>query len=65
MLNGQLKAIFLEHGYLWQEDIVPLASSGANRYVDNLHYVRFRPEFEELLKIFHAQAHLPIPLAVD
>jgi hypothetical protein len=65
MLSDQLKAIFLGRGYLWQEDIVPLASSGANRYVDNVHYERFRPEFEELLKIFRQQAHLPMPLDVD
>ena len=65
MLNDQLKAIFLERGYLWREDIVPLASSGANRYADNLHYARFRPEFEELLKIFQQQSHLPMPLDVD
>lgn len=65
MLNNQLKAIFLERGYLWREDIAPLASSGANRYADNLHYKRFRTEFEELLKIFHQQAPLPMPLDVD
>jgi hypothetical protein len=50
---------------LWREDIVPLASSGANRYVDNLHYERFRPEFKVLMKIFHQQAYLPMPLDVD
>ncbi|MBW2411043.1 MAG: glycosyltransferase [Deltaproteobacteria bacterium] len=65
MLNNQLKAIFLERGYLWRADIAPLASSGANRYADNLHYKRFRTEFEELLKIFHQQAPLPMPLDVD
>jgi len=65
MLNDQLKAIFLERGYLWREDIVPLASSGANRYADNSHYERFRPEFKKLLKIFRQQAHLPMPLDVD
>jgi hypothetical protein len=64
-LNDQLKTIFLERGYLWREDIVPLASSGANRYADNSHYERFRPQFKELLKIFHQQAHLPMPLDVD
>lgn len=64
-LNDQLKAIFLERGYLWREDIVALASSGANRYADNLDYARFRPQFKALLKIFHQQAHLPIPLDVD
>ncbi|MGD2186468.1 MAG: glycosyltransferase [Desulfobacterales bacterium] len=65
LLNEQLKAIFLERGYWWQDDIVPLASSGANRYVDKAHYERFRPQFENLLNIFHAQRHLPIPLDVD
>jgi len=65
MLNGQLKTIFIERGYAWQEDIMPLGSSGANRYTDNLHYKRFRPQFEELLKIFENQAHLPISLASD
>jgi len=64
-LNDQLKAIFIERGYLWREDIVPLASSGANRYADSSHYERFRPEFKKLLKIFHQQAHLPMPLDVD
>ena len=65
MLNDQLKAIFLERGYGWQKDIVPLGSSGASRYVDQAHYERFRPQFEGLLQIFQQQGHLPIPLAVD
>ena len=65
MLNEQLKEIFFERGYSWQEDIVPLASSGANRYTDATHYERFRPQFEELLKIFQNHSHLPIPLGVD
>jgi glycosyltransferase involved in cell wall biosynthesis len=65
MLNDQLKAIFLDCGYGWQADIVPLGSSGASRYVDQGHYERFRPQFEELLQIFRDQGHLPIPLAVD
>jgi hypothetical protein len=65
MLNDQLKAIFLKRGYLWREDIVPLASSGANRYAHNLHYARFRPEFKDLLKIFQQQSHLPMLLDVD
>jgi len=50
---------------LWREDIVPLASSGANRYADSSHYERFRSEFKKLLKIFRQQAPLPIPLDVD
>ena len=65
MLNDQLKAIFRERGYGWQTDIVPLASSGASRYVDPAHYKQFRPQFEVLLQIFRQQGHLPIPLAVD
>jgi glycosyltransferase involved in cell wall biosynthesis len=65
MLNDQLKAIFLDCGYGWQADIVPLGSSGASRYVDQGHYERFRPQFEALLQIFRDQGHLPIPLAVD
>jgi len=64
-LNDQLKDIFFERGYTWQEDIVPLGSSGANRYTDDTHYERFRPQFEELLKIFQNHAHLPVPLGVD
>ena len=64
-LNDQLKAIFLERGYLWREDIAPLDSSGANRYADNVHYAHFRPQFKELLKIFQQQPHLPMPLDVD
>ena len=64
-LNDQLKAIFVERGYLWGEDIVALASSGANRYANNSHYERFRAQFEELLKIFHQQPHMPMPLDAD
>jgi hypothetical protein len=64
-LNALLKAVFLERGYGWQEDIVPLGSSGASRYVDPTHYERFRPQFAELLQIFRQQGHLPVPLAVD
>ncbi len=65
MLNSQLKAIFFDKGYEWQEDIKPLGSSGANRYVNTAHYESLRPEFEKILRIFHEQAHLPIPLDVD
>ncbi|MGD8446359.1 MAG: glycosyltransferase [Desulfobacterales bacterium] len=65
MLNDQLKDIFFKRGYSWGEDIVPLGSSGANRYTDDTHYDRFRPQFEELLKIFQNHVHLPIPVGVD
>ncbi len=64
-LNDQLKAIFADLKYSWQEDIVPLASSGANRYVDSSHYERFRPQFEELLKIFLKHSELPISRRLD
>ena len=64
-LNDLLKAIFVERGYRWRKDIVPLASSGANRYADNAHYARFRPQFKELLEIFRKQPHQPMPLDVD
>ena len=59
-LNDQLKAFFLDLGYSWQEDIVPLTSGGASRYIDRSHYLQFRPQFEELLKIFQKHARLPI-----
>ena len=65
MLNEQFKAIFLERGYGWRQNIVPLGSSGASRYVDRAHYEMFRPQFEELLQIFRQQGHIPIPLGVD
>jgi hypothetical protein len=65
LLNDQLKAIFIDSGYVWQEDIKPLGSSGANRYADTAHYEQLRPEFKKLLKIFSEQADLPIPLDVD
>jgi len=59
-LNDQLRAFFTGLGYSWREDIVPLTSGGASRYADRSHYVRFRPQFEELLKIFQNHARLPI-----
>jgi hypothetical protein len=64
-LNDQLKAIFSDLGYSWQEDIVPLTSGGASRYIDRSHYLQLRPQFEELLKIFQNQARLPISSRLD
>jgi hypothetical protein len=52
-------------GYSWREDIVPLTSGGAIRYIDRSHYVRLRPQFEELLKIFQNHAQLPISRSLD
>jgi hypothetical protein len=64
-LNDQLKAFFRDLGYSWQEDIVPLTSGGASRYIDRSHYVRLRPQFEELLEIFQKHARLPISSRLD
>jgi hypothetical protein len=63
-LNERLRGIFLQLGYGWQEDIVPLGSSGANRYVDPAHYRRFLPQFQELLRVFQAFP-LPVRLAPE
>lgn len=64
-LNGRFKAIFTDLAYDWTEDIVPLGSSGATRYVDKAHYERFRPQFEGLLKPFLSRPHLPVAPFVD
>jgi hypothetical protein len=64
-LNAQLKAIFLGLGYEWTDDIIPLGSSGANRYMDISHYERFRPELEALLKFFSKWPHIPIRISID
>jgi hypothetical protein len=64
-LNQQVKAIFTKLGYDWTEDIVPLGSSGATRYVDKAHYERFRPQFEDLLKPFLSRPHLPVASFID
>ena len=64
-LNDQLRAIFHDLGYAWREDIVPLTSGGAIRYIDRSHYVRLRPQFEELLEIFQNYAQLPISHSLD
>jgi len=60
-LNDHLKALFGRLGYPWGEDIVPLGSSGANRYVDPEDYRRFRPEFHALMTVFR---EFPLPVAV-
>ena len=44
-LNGILKKLFEELGYQWQEDIVPMLSSGPNRYANGSDFARFRDEF--------------------
>lgn len=53
-LNLLLKKIFSAWGYAWREDIVPLGSSGASRYVHASDYEKFRSEFEWILQAFNA-----------
>lgn len=65
VLNQRFKVIFTDLGYDWTEDIVPLGSSGATRYVDKAHYERFRPQFEGLLKRFLSRPHLPVAPFID
>lgn len=60
-LNDHLKVLFERQGYPWENDIVLLGSSGANRYVDPEDYRRFRPAFHALLAVFR---EFPLPLAV-
>ena len=64
-LNQQFKKIFENLGYEWTEDIVPLGSSGANRYVTTAHYERFRTDFKMLFEIFNKIDRLPIKLSLD
>ena len=60
-LNDRLREIFDQLGYSWHEDIVPLGSSGPNRYVDPDHYRRFLPEFANLLNVFR---QFPLPVRI-
>jgi glycosyl transferase family 1 len=64
-LNAFFKKFFSHQGYDWTEDIVPLGSGGANRYVNPSHYERFRPDFQILLDIFTRKARFPVKLTVD
>lgn len=48
-LNSSLADFFVEHDYHWQNDIVPLDSSGATRYLKKDDYRHFLPEFNQLL----------------
>ena len=61
-LNGEMKDLFSRLGYAWREDIVPLGSSGATRYVDEAHHAAFRAEFEQLLEIL--KPFLPVRLSL-
>lgn len=50
-LNARLKTIFMELGYVWQNDIVPLTSSGPGRYASKADMKRFNPQFERLNRV--------------
>jgi len=64
-LNDYLKNFFAENGYLWREDIIPLDSSGASRYMKKEHYRRFLPEFHRLLSWLQTSTTAPIRFTVD
>jgi hypothetical protein len=64
-LNEILKNLFSDWGYGWSEDIVPLGSSGANRYVCQDDYERFRPDFQWLLNCFQRSDKWPVIFSVD
>lgn len=50
-LNGEMKDLFSRLGYAWHQDIVPLGSSGATRYVAAADYAAFRSEYAQLMEI--------------
>ncbi len=65
VLNRRFQEIFKDRGYDWTEDIVPLGSSGASRYVDSGHYDYFRPEFEHLFETLNQKRLLPIAIVLE
>jgi glycosyltransferase involved in cell wall biosynthesis len=52
-------------GYSWEEDIVGLASSGANRYVSAADYVKFRADFAWLLECLVQWGRKDIKFSMD
>lgn len=64
-LNSQLKFIFNRLGYRWTEDIVPLGSSGANRYMSLGDYEKFEREYRELYAILKKYAAMRIDLTIE
>jgi len=64
-LNQRFKTVFKDLGYSWTEDIVPLGSSGANRYLSRSDYEIFRKEFEQLFGIFRQWGKSPVRLTID
>lgn len=61
-LNGEMKSLFAARSYTWQEDIVPLGSSGATRYIEDAHHAAFREEFAQLLEIL--KPALPVQVSL-
>ncbi|MCP4691167.1 MAG: hypothetical protein GY859_24180, partial [Desulfobacterales bacterium] len=64
-LNEIFKSHFARLGYEWGEDIVPLASGGANRYVTASDYERFTSEFRWLFDAFRGQSDFPLEISED
>lgn len=64
-LNENLIDLFAANGYRWQNDIVPLGSSGASRYLKKEHYRQFLPEFQQLLSWLKPSITPSINLTVD
>lgn len=64
-LNDSLVNIFAENGYVWQNDIVQLTSSGASRYLKKEDYHQFLPEFNQLLAMLQPSVAPAVNLVVD
>ena len=64
-LNKHLAKFFINNGYLWQNDIVPLDSSGTNRYLKKEDYRQFLPQFYQLLSWLQPSVPAYIKLVVD
>ncbi len=65
LLNKYLAGFFADHGSLWQSAIVPLDSSGANRYLHKDQYRQFLPQFHELRSWMQPLVPAGITLEVD
>lgn len=63
-LNELLRGLFFEWGLQWTEDIVPLASSGASRYVKASELERFQKEFQFILDCFLFSGTFPVGLTL-
>ncbi len=64
-LNTLLKELFRDLGHAWTADIVPLSSSGANRYLRNSDYQDFLPEFRRLKGMFESVSDLPVRISEE